>query len=349
MADLLTPESIEHYSLDKNLWPTLMERLQTEDNGTKYLEYLYDYIKKELASDLRLRAAALVLMKEVGQHFDIYPPQIMIQGADIDPNPCGDGGFAVVYKGLYQGKAVAGKRPKADGPTFAEPHRMAKMFRREVAIWCLLEHPYIQPFIGAYALDGTPAVYAVSPWCERGTIKASEHVKTLSQTHVNRWIFEIAQGLKYLHSCGIIHGDLRGDNILISDDGKVQIADFGLVTYSEAVLGTTSKELQAAGARPWMAPEILDELDIDLRRTESSDIYAFACTIWELYMKGAQPWPGVFYPLPYKEVMNGNRPLRPSAMPDGLWDIVQKCWDQDPAARPHIDDVIISLDAAHIN
>ncbi|TFK52977.1 kinase-like protein [Heliocybe sulcata] len=291
-------------------------------------------------------------MKEVGQHFDIYPPQIMIQGADIDPNPCGDGGFAVVYKGLYQGKAVAGKRPKADGPTFAEPHRMAKMFRREVAIWCLLEHPYIQPFIGAHALEGVSAVQAVSPWCERGSIKASEHVKTLSQAHVNRWIFEIAQGLKYLHSCGIIHGDLRGDNILISDDGKAQITDFGLVLYTETVgkvIGTTSKELQTAGARSWMAPEILDPENIDkFRRTKPTDIYAFACTIWELYMEGAKPWPGRFYPTGYNEVMKSKRPSRPSAMSDGLWNIVERCWAQDPAARPHIDAVITSLSSARI-
>jgi serine/threonine protein kinase len=94
-------------------------------------------------------------------------------------------------------------------------------------------------------------------------------------------LLEIAQGLGYLHSLNIIHGDLRGTNILISDDGHACLSDFGLATtFSEAdsTAAMTSSSNRAGSAR-WFAPELIEPKSFGCERfvrTTSSDVYAYA-------------------------------------------------------------------------
>ncbi|KAJ7802642.1 kinase-like domain-containing protein, partial [Mycena olivaceomarginata] len=69
-------------------------------------------------------------------------------------------------------------------------------------------------------------------------------------------LFETAHSLAYLHSQNIVHGDLRGGNVLINDEEHAQLADFGLAIVTDATLGTTSTTRR--GSSRWMASELLD-------------------------------------------------------------------------------------------
>ncbi|KAF7374435.1 hypothetical protein MSAN_00327600 [Mycena sanguinolenta] len=144
------------------------------------------------------------------------------------------------------------------------------------------------------------------------------------------------KAFQYLHSRNIVHGDLRGANILINDDWSACLADFGLSIFSDtASLFTTDR----GGSPYWMAPELLDPDRFGMRfaRTPASDVYSFGCVCFELYT-GRPPFSGILpEPGAMMKVINGERPPRPSSSPaisDSLWNYVSMYWAQDPKIRP---------------
>ncbi|KAJ7933025.1 kinase-like domain-containing protein, partial [Mycena leptocephala] len=158
-----------------------------------------------------------------------------------------------------------------------------------------------------------------------------------------------AQGLAFLHLQNIIHGDLRGGNVLIDDREHAQIADFGLATVTDATGGATSTTQR--GSLRWMAPELLDH-ELEFKRTKASDVYAFACLCIEIYM-GEQPFPSIQPDVAVVfQVRDEMRPRRPSSsgLPDGarvmsdrLWAILEACWAHKPSDRPDMGTVLERL------
>ncbi|KAE9043087.1 hypothetical protein PR001_g2992 [Phytophthora rubi] len=103
------------------------------------------------------------------------------------------------------------------------------MFRREVAIWFTLSHPHVVRLFGACHV-GRP--FFVCEYATNGTL-----VSYLRQHPDELWskLHEAALGVQYLHARGVVHGDLKGNNIVIGSDMKAKVTDFGLssVTSSE--------------------------------------------------------------------------------------------------------------------
>jgi serine/threonine protein kinase len=96
------------------------------------------------------------------------------------------------------------------------------------------------------------------------------------------------QGLLYLHSQGVIHRDIKGDNILTTKDGEIKLADFGvsvILEQSANNLGHESKSFSFAGTPFWMAPEVIQGGKV----TAASDIWSLGCTILEL-LTGKPPY-----------------------------------------------------------
>lgn len=122
-------------------------------------------------------------------------------------------------------------------------------------MWRTLDHPNVLPFYGVtyigrhlYSVSLQSSIYRpdtnrvqVSPWMECGT--SISFVQKFPQTDVLKLLSEISEGLAYLHSLGIIHGDLRGANVLISD-GVARLSDFGLSNFLETVSGIRKPFLQ---------------------------------------------------------------------------------------------------------
>jgi serine/threonine protein kinase len=102
-----------------------------------------------------------------------------------------------------------------------------------------------------------------------------------------RQLLEVALGLKYLHSLNIVHGDLRGSNILISDDGNACLSDFGLASPfsdTDSTAGITASSNRAGSVR-WFAPELIEPESFGCKRfmrTTASDVYAYACVCLEV-------------------------------------------------------------------
>ncbi|KAF9789525.1 kinase-like domain-containing protein [Thelephora terrestris] len=255
------------------------------------------------------------------------------------------GGYGDVWKGDYKGRAVAIKALRND-------EERKKIFCCEVIMWKRLSHPNTLPFLGAYinALE----LVMVSPWMEDGNIR--EYL--LSKPHVNRLslLVDIAQGVVYLHDMGVVHGDLKGLNILVKDNGRACLADFGFMSIALDP-GTTSVTLSAGekakGTYPWMSPELFDPTIFDLpkcRLTKESDCYALGMVIYEV-LSGRTPFEGIKKWEVPTEVIAGKRPGIPehSSSMKGPWNLARGCWDHFPRKRPNSRTILDRLQEAFMN
>ena len=153
---------------------------------------------------------------------------------------------------------------------------------------------------------------------------------------------EIAAGMHHIHTAGIIHGDLKANNVLLqrSVDGPVaKVADFGLSIKLEEdqthVSGVTS------GTITHMSPELLQH---NINST-ASDVYAFGIVLYELFM-GARAWPGMSSPEIISCVVHQRRrPMfRGMNTPVHVVELATTCWAHDPAVRPKFSDIVKTLD-----
>ncbi|KAF7369323.1 hypothetical protein MVEN_00260600 [Mycena venus] len=170
---------------------------------------------------------------------------------------------------------------------------------------------------------------------------------TPDSTNRTRLTFEIVQGLDYLHSMHIIHGDLRAQNILISDEHHACLCDFYLTEIREGN-GGDRDDISVFGDRGnvrWFAPELLNPTQFGLEmfiRTPASDVYAFACVCLELET-GAPPFADTQDVLAMLKVLAGKRPERPETMSDLMWTVVNVAWAQDFKQRPSTTEILSSI------
>lgn len=92
---------------------------------------------------------------------------------------------------------------------------------------------------------------------------------------------DLARGLQYCHSRGVLHGDLRPANILLSDDGRLRISDFSLAWHA-------SEEPQAQGAPYYMAPERFEATGAQ-QVAYTADLWSLGVCLYEMHA-GAPPW-----------------------------------------------------------
>ncbi|KAJ7360843.1 kinase-like domain-containing protein, partial [Mycena albidolilacea] len=182
----------------------------------------------------------------------------------------------------------------------------------------------------------------VSPWMENGTI--IKYLNDHGRANVDKLLLQIAQGLQYLHSRNVVHGDLRGANILlINREWNACLADFGLTSLSDATAASNTTTAHRAGRIRWMAPELIDPGHFGLKfvRTPATDVYAFGCVYLELYTR-QRPFATLSETATLLRVINGDRPGRPwgTMLSNALWELVNECWAQWSAHRPATDAVV---------
>ncbi|KAJ7873555.1 kinase-like domain-containing protein [Mycena leptocephala] len=250
------------------------------------------------------------------------------------------GAFGDVYKGLFGGQNVAVKIMRVFEQS--EIDILIKDFGREALIWRQLCHPNILPFYGLYYYK--ERLCLVSPWMESGHIRAFLNKEKYCFDCLLSLILDVALGLEYLHANGVVHGDLKGDNIFVTPSFRACIADFGFssITMSlSSIQFTSSSKSTQGGTTRYQAPEIHQGGYNDYR----VDVYAFACLVYEM-LTGTAPFPDLYTDVAVAmAVLQGERPSRPLLLPgapvmDGLWNLLQMCWEQNPQNRPTASQIV---------
>ncbi|KAJ7202377.1 kinase-like domain-containing protein [Mycena pura] len=279
---------------------------------------------------------------------DQLPAALFISGvSDPDQHPTFRGGFGDVYRASFAGKRVALKRIRTfTADSIANQIRLK--FCREALVWQGLRHRFILPLLGIDRHTFTPSFCMVSPWMKYGTVL--KYLADRGRGDVSRLLHEIAQGLDYLHSMNIVHGDLRGTNILISDDYSACLSDFGLTsTIGDGAEDTTAGALTSsnhAGSVRWFAPELIHPTAFGCERfarTRETDVYAFGCVCLELHTS-SPPFADVTPDTAAMfKVIQGDRPQRPVNMTDTVWDVVAAAWASDFRLRPKVPEIILTF------
>ncbi|KIJ27046.1 hypothetical protein M422DRAFT_127665, partial [Sphaerobolus stellatus SS14] len=258
---------------------------------------------------------------------------------DVSKNLVAGGGFSDIWLGKLDGESVAIKRLRSFSVA-AKSKIKPKLFQRvwrEYMIWSSLSHPNILPFLGysnifsesQNASCEVPAL--ISPWMSNGTLLQYLEENLKPNPDKLLMLVEIANGIKYLHSNNIVHGDIRAGNILVSEDGTPYITDFGLSRLlKESGLGLTTSS-NAAGSLRWMAPELLRGSLTKVNK--ESDVWAFGMTILEV-ISGEHPFSEIKIDAAvFGQLINGTLPRKPSELTEPVWKICHDCWMLDPACR----------------
>lgn len=253
-------------------------------------------------------------------------PGTYLQGRYEILEKIGSGGMSVVYKAKCHtlNRLVAIKVLKEE---FASDENFVSKFKMEAQAAARLSHPNI---VNVYdVVDEENLHYIVMELIEGITLKSYiEKKKLLDSKEAIGIAIQVAQGIAAAHEQHIIHRDIKPQNMIISKDGKVKVADFGI---ARAVSSQTVNSSAAVGSVHYISPEQARGGYCD----ERSDIYSFGITLYEM-VTGRVPFEGgntVAVALAHLEdpvVPPGD--YNPQVYP-GLEDIILKCTKKKPDRR----------------
>ena len=301
---------------------------------------------------------------EVGQE---HMEKVRLDDIDFEKKIGTGGSLATVWRASWKGECVAVKfwPSRLDGMFQDE-------IMQEIRMMCRLSHPNVVSLIGASTR--LPDLFVVMEFMENGSLwdlthkiqmqkstsddasdDASSDDAPPSSTHVSpkksesreedqlhvdivdkvRMALEAAHGVQYLHERGIIHRDLKSQNLLLDSENTVKVADLGISRFMMSGQTMTGQR----GTPHWMAPEVIE----GLRYTEKADVYSFGVILWELVSE-SEPFRGVHHFQVLKLVSSGERPTIPSDAHPVLKELIQACWAQNPSSRPVFTDIILILE-----
>ncbi|KAK7017756.1 TKL/TKL-ccin protein kinase, partial [Favolaschia claudopus] len=258
--------------------------------------------------------------------------------------PFAGGANSNVYRGTWR---------MSDGPririalkiiryTDENTDQVDRRLRREATIWKTLRHENILPFIGLCE-DLAPWPVLLSPFCEFGNV--GNYLKKHPDADRPKIVYGVACGLQYLHENGVVHGDLKVQNVVVTNQGIPCICDFGF----SRIVSRPGFTTRSVGTVPYLAPELLfifgdNAVEERVRRTTpSSDVYSFGLLTLETLT--AEPPKGrpskIFIESHFFETLRPQRQDYDSGfISSEMWDVLNACWDFDPCRRPDIHKIL---------
>ncbi|QRW06409.1 Tyrosine kinase family catalytic domain protein [Ceratobasidium sp. AG-Ba] len=247
--------------------------------------------------------------------------------------PISSGGFGDIYRcTLKNGVEVAIKTIRLYEDSSERDQKVLKYAARELYTWSKCKHINVQPLLGLVMFRGQ--IGMIARWESNGSLP----LYLERHAEANRCIMstQIAEGLLYLHDSGVIHGDLKGANVLVSRYGVAQLADFGNATLNEYTLMFSKTSTKESLSPRWAAPELFRGAKCSVQ----ADIYALGMTILET-ITGDVPYPDkTEYAVMFAVMFEKAYPERPdthipnSEQGDSLWSLLKSCWEFEPEKRP---------------
>ena len=245
----------------------------------------------------------------------------------------GEGGMGVVYRAFDTNL----NRPVAvkflfDGLADAAARRR---FQREAQMASSLNHPHILTVHAVGDFEGRQ--YLVTEFVDGGTLKDWARAEKRTWREIVALLVGVADGLAAAHAAGILHRDIKPDNILVGRNGYAKLADFGLAKLEERV--TPEGATQTLGSRPtrpgmilgtiaYMSPEQASGRPTDAR----SDIFSFGILLYEL-LAGRRPFEGATDLELLQTIIHTAAPPLTTDVPFALRMVVEKALENAPAER----------------
>ena len=244
----------------------------------------------------------------------------------------GVGSSAEVWQATLKGAPCAAKQLHRAMLSNAEA---MDRFRNEIIVMSRLRHPQLALFLGA--TWEPPRVCLVMELFPGGAVfdvlRAQDTPLSFSDPLL-KWACEVASAMHYLHRKSVLHRDLQSQNVMVTAEYSVKVADLG-----EARGLAVDTTMTSVGTPHFAAPEVLRSE----RYTEKVDVYSFGIFLYELATRE----------LPYKRenpalvlqgVVSGSlRPAMPASAPAAVAQLAVACWAPDAAARPSCADVVAAL------
>jgi tetratricopeptide (TPR) repeat protein/predicted Ser/Thr protein kinase len=259
-----------------------------------------------------------------GGESTLRPGVIVAQQYEIE-RLLGVGGMGAVY---------LARDAKLDRPVALKVHRVstqAARLHREAIAMAKLSHPNVVVVYEVGELEGHP--FVAMEYVPGDTLRA--WAKGKSWREVLRAFVAAGEGLAAVHAAGLVHRDVKPDNILVGKDGRVRLGDFGLAALPSTDAmpeDTPHVSLTATGSivgtPAYMAPEQLEGKPVDAR----TDQFAFCVAVWEL-LAGMRPFSGETLETIRTAIRSGELQSGKRRMPGVVRRALARGLAPDPAAR----------------
>ena len=258
-------------------------------------------------------------------------------------NLIGNGGFGKVFKAIHNtSKEVYAIKiidyTKGNNNDKSNISFNYKSIQQETSLMRLVNNSdYILKYYGSYFSRETNTIWLILEYCAAGSAVdlMLSMGRTLSEVEVSTIMEMVLKGLIYIHKLNLIHRDIKGANIMLSEDGYAKLGDFGIGIQMTDDEYRTSKK----GSPHWMSPQVILNKNYDTK----TDIWSLGITCLEL-VEGEPP----FADLNPDEVMEkiANNPpkaediIDPKEHTDEFIDFVNLCLEINPKKRPTADVLI---------
>ncbi|VDB84671.1 unnamed protein product [Peniophora sp. CBMAI 1063] len=333
--------------LGRLLWPEAAGPAVTIRSGSRrypgVTSFVDDYDDHPLPDlddlEREFLTASVEALTRLSQRSQTEPLTMAISHDEVKKSAqIGRGAFSIVYKGAYRGRVVAIKELNAN--------ISRELFVKELMICMNVQHPHVIPFIGTSSSNCPRPWFIITPYYRNGNlVRYLKGIPAGVPIDVTQMMLDIAQAMQYLHGRGIKHGDLKALNVLVNNDSRCIVADFGQsqARFETSLATITDRGLsisRAGGTLMWLAPEALSGLITDL--TKPVDIYAFAIVCVEILKRGDPPWgslAGNTELLTNLVCVQKKRPPLPAPYDNPSNDspiagIIKAAWDGIPEKRP---------------
>jgi serine/threonine protein kinase len=246
----------------------------------------------------------------------------------------GNGGFDEVFRGEWHHTEVAIKKLRIKDMS----PKILAAFKNEVGIMARLNSPHT---VLLYGITLSPEFTLVMEYLPKGSLyDVLSTEKALPWSTRSQIALDMSIGLAFLHTENILHQDLKSLNVLLDNQYRAKLADFGLSKIKRESSRTTSVPVQSVGTLPWKAPELLKR---GPKYNAACDMYSLGMTLWEL-SSGK---------LPFADaqdndqivawVLQGEQETISPETPEYLKATIQACWSLVPTRRPTATQVVSAL------
>ncbi|GAB1598516.1 plexin-A4-like isoform X1 [Argonauta hians] len=254
----------------------------------------------------------------------------------------GKGNFGVAYKSQFtkcDSEPPMTVTVKSLQGTNTDQKALQK-FLKDSVIFKEMQHKNILPILGVcLTISDDPVV--IVPYLETTDLRSHirDSSKSLSVCTLLDHGLQVADGMAYLSDLKVIHHNLAARNCFLCDYKTVKITDIGLTNELFSKDFYFTEDHTAKLPVKWMAPESVEHFVFSIK----TDVWSYGVVLWELLTRGVTPYPDVVPWDVHSYLQSGRRMQKPKHCPEFIYQLMLRCWQQQPDDRPTFSEICTTL------